>query len=158
MFLNSHVFELAKKLNTEENHKQWTGLRRNSVFYGLVCYINNSISLCLSDNYTSSILFLRRARKEIINIETNSNKSQYQYGDKYIKLCNNYLNELETFIKDNHLVSDEDFEFILNKELCRHRFKRVLKEASHNIIFKLRLLRSLGLRVGFRRGIAPLSS
>ncbi len=61
MFLNSHVFELAKKLNTEENHKQWTGLRRNSVFYGLVCYINNSISLCLSDNYTSSILFLRRA-------------------------------------------------------------------------------------------------
>ncbi|MDU8672248.1 MULTISPECIES: hypothetical protein [Paenibacillus] len=117
MFLNSHVFELAKKLNTEEIHKQWTGLRRNSVFYGLVCYINNSISLCLSDNYTSSILFLRRARKEIINIETNSNKIQDQYGDRYIKLCNNYLNELETFIKDNHLVSDKDFEFILNREL-----------------------------------------
>ncbi|TQR97411.1 hypothetical protein [Paenibacillus ottowii] len=117
MFLNSHVFELAKKLNTEEIHKQWTGLRRNSVFYHLVCYINNSISLCLSANYTSSILFLRRARKEIINIETNSNKIPDQYGDKFIKLCNNYLNELETFIKDNHLVPDEDFEFILNKEL-----------------------------------------
>jgi hypothetical protein len=40
------------------------GLRRNSIYYRLISYINNSICLFISESYDDVALFIKRAMKK----------------------------------------------------------------------------------------------
>jgi hypothetical protein len=58
------VINFFKQLN-DDNLLPKTALRRNSIYYRFVSYINNSIACFMSENYGGTITFINRAYKEM---------------------------------------------------------------------------------------------
>lgn len=94
--LNSELWELIERLNTKETLPE-TGLRRNSIYYPFISYINHTIALLLSGSYDEAALFIRRARREM--------QSRNFERTEYILICQTYLSQLQAYLKKHKLLS-----------------------------------------------------
>jgi hypothetical protein len=99
------ILNFFKQLNNG-NLLPETSLRRNSIYYRFVSYINNSIACYLSENNNGTIIFINRAYKEMIELK----KGNYINKDniKYFTLCQKYIKITSGYLIDNKLV-DENF-------------------------------------------------
>jgi len=102
----AEIIEYAKTLNKKDS-LPLSGLKRNSVYYPLITYINNTIALLISEEYDNVALFIRRADKEIEDLKT---KNFCQ--EKYFILCEQYLQMLSYYLLHNKLISESCNEFI----------------------------------------------
>lgn len=103
------IIEYAKILNKKDSLPS-SGLKRNSVYYALITYINHTIALLISEEYDNVALFIRRADKEI---ESLKNKNYFE--EKYFVLCEKYLQMLSQYLVYNKFISPGCNEFIPDK-------------------------------------------
>lgn len=100
------ILEQAKLLN---NNLPEVALKRNSVHYELVSYINHSITFLICEKYDEVALFIMRAYKFI--------EKKQMPNDLYIKLCKDYLNNLIKYLKTNELLSKKGIFYIENLQI-----------------------------------------
>ena len=116
---NEIIFNFFKQLN-KRNLLPEKALRRNSIYYRFVSYINNSIACFMSENYDGTILFINRAYKEMKELK----KENFIKDDniKYFSLCQKYIKTTSEYLFDNNLVdeffiekvNEMNFDFLLN--------------------------------------------
>ena len=90
-----------------------SGLKRNSVHYPLISYINNSISLFISESYDDVALFFKRADDEI-SILNQKNLSHVEY----FSLCDDYMRSVSKFLITHNYLSESGLELIPHKYKC----------------------------------------
>lgn len=93
------IVNYTKMLNRKDVLPE-TFLRRNSIFYSFVSYINHSIALFLSEDYDSVALFVKRAESELENLRIKN-----ECGERYFILCEQYLMKLSGYLYKNKLLS-----------------------------------------------------
>ena len=99
------IIEFAKILNKKDSLPS-SGLKRNSVYYSLITYINHTIALFISEEYDDVALFIKRADTEIKSLKTK------KYLQKYFTLCEQHLQILSCYLLQNKLISENCIEFI----------------------------------------------
>lgn len=102
----AEIIEFAKTLNKKDLLPS-SALKRNSVFFPLVTYINHTIALLISEEYDNVALFIRRADKEIEGL-----KMKNLCQEKYFIACEQYLQMLSYYLLYNRLISESCNEFI----------------------------------------------
>lgn len=105
------ILSLIKNLNKDEVLPEYA-LRKNSIYYTFVSYINNSIACFMSENYNGTILFINRAYKEMkeLNVKNDINNDNL----KYFAICQKYFKITAEFLVANKLI-DEFFIEKVNK-------------------------------------------
>ncbi len=107
--MESNLIEFVKILNKKDSLPS-LGLKRNSVYYPLITYINHTIALLLSEEYDNVVLFIRRADKEIENLKGSG------FGqENYLILCEHYLQILSYALLGKKLISESCIELMPNK-------------------------------------------
>ena len=91
---------MAQELNLESNLPN-KSLRRDHMNYTHVTYVNHSIALMLSQNWSGALLFVERYFTSL-----NAEASEY-LGEKYIRLVGSYFAELVNYINSNKLLGEE---------------------------------------------------
>ena len=95
------ISDFHLKLNREENLPEYS-FRRNSVYYPLVCMVNNVIGAFLSKNYSTIPLFLRRIEK--VKNDVNLKDEIYrELVDSYILLMALYIKEYTEIDLDHYI-------------------------------------------------------
>ena len=64
--------------------------RRNSIYYTLLCYVNNITAIYISDNYEAIPIFINRARKELPRFKIDNNEF-YSLIEEYLNCMNEFL-------------------------------------------------------------------
>lgn len=105
-----------KNLNSEELYQLSDAWAMSSPLYRLVCFINNSIALFMSENYKGVALFIKRAHKEILVVRSYDLVGREEFVVKYTTLCEEYLIDLMKYIRNNKLISDKDIEYYFYKD------------------------------------------
>ena len=90
MTLNSQIEHLQNTLNTHALLPD-KALRRNSVLYELVCYVNNVIALNLSENHRPIGTFIERA-ETFMSENEGACPDYYQKVDEYFSLLKRAIN------------------------------------------------------------------
>ncbi len=93
----NNVNEFIKLLNRLDVLPK-RSLMNNSVYYKLVCLVNCTIGLYLSEHYSGIPVFLFRIEKEIVNL-------QVKYNCEYLTVCTDYCRVLFLEI-ENRLEND----------------------------------------------------
>lgn len=98
------IMKLAAELNknTLVPHMY---LRRNTIQYSFVSYINHTIALMLSNEYIATAIFINRA-----NIELENLKKSNQGAGAYFTACEQYLTSLTEYLTNNKLLPDSHIE------------------------------------------------
>lgn len=74
-------------------------LRRNSIYYEYVCYINNIYTLLICELYDEVELFINRADKYI-----KKNEKNIDFENQYIIKSKEFLNTIRDYLDNNNLV------------------------------------------------------
>jgi len=98
--LYDEIINLAKTLN-KPGMLPSTGIRRNSVYYSFITYINHTIAFFISEDFDAVVIFISRADKELINL-----KEKYGCISEYFILCEQYLFTLSKYILKNRNLSE----------------------------------------------------
>jgi hypothetical protein len=98
-----------KRLNKSES-LPITGLRRNSLHYKLISYINNSICLLISESYDNVALFIKRAEAEI-SFLTQENLRH----EEYFALCDDYMKSVSKYMITNNFLTEIGFDMLPQK-------------------------------------------
>jgi len=89
-----------------------TGLRRNSIYYPFITYMNHTIALFLCEEYDAVALFIYRA-----DIELNKLKMKDDCKDRYFAICEQYIQKLSRYMLKNNFLSG------LGMQMLPDRFK-----------------------------------
>jgi len=103
----NQIFDYTLLL-TQKMEPVW--LRRNSIYYTLVTYINHTIALFIGRDYDGVIIFVRRADVELVRLE-----SKFGYVGPYFDVVKEYLPKMVLYLKENNLVSEKTLEFLPEK-------------------------------------------
>jgi hypothetical protein len=85
--------------------------RRNSIYYPLVCYVNNIIGLILSKNYEAIPIFIRRAIRHMENTPSSPTTSVYY------ELVLQYLKQVTYVLKNFTAISEESLVSFIPKHI-----------------------------------------
>jgi hypothetical protein len=102
----SRIDSIIRKMNKSDILPE-TSLRRNSIYYKLVCYINNSIALFFSDSFDDVALFIMRATKEIENLTEKGNRNE-----RYFIICEEYIKLMKIFLVSENLLNDSGLYYL----------------------------------------------
>jgi hypothetical protein len=107
--MKEDIANIIKVLNKRET-LPFTGLQRNSVYYKLISYINNSICLFISESYDDVALFIKRADEEIqMLVERNLKHTDY------FTLCEQYMMLVSKHMLYQNLISIEGLNVLPEK-------------------------------------------
>ncbi|HEX9061284.1 MAG TPA: hypothetical protein VF941_13980, partial [Clostridia bacterium] len=112
------IITLAKALN-KRGIPPSTSLKRNSVYYSLISYINHTIAFFISEDYDAVAIFIKRADEEI-----NRLNQKLECKDEYFELCHQYLNKLTDYLLKNKFLSKSILEWLPDK-LKKIKFQRI---------------------------------
>ncbi|WP_407310007.1 hypothetical protein [Desulfosporosinus sp. SB140] len=82
-------------------------LRRNSIYYSFVSYINHTIALFIGEDYDDVALFIKRSHSELMKL-----KVKNECSEEYFSLCEQYLKKLSIYLYKNELLSDFGIEML----------------------------------------------
>lgn len=107
--MKEDIMNIIKVLNKRET-LPFPGLERNSVYYKLISYINNSICLYISESFDDVALFIKRADQEIrILAERNLKHTDY------CTLCGEYMLLVSKYMLNHNLLSKEGLNVLPEK-------------------------------------------
>ncbi len=76
-------------------------LRRNHKFYPFVCYVNNIISLYMSENYEEIPVMINRAYQSALEYSDEEKKQDY------IKMVLEYISAMAKYVSSLELTSEQ---------------------------------------------------
>ena len=91
-------------LNNEDTIESQYFFKRNSIYYRLVCYINNITGCFMSKNYESIPVFINRVYKEVHKL-----KKIDEINISYLDLCLEYASIMANFLIDKSYLIDKPY-------------------------------------------------
>jgi hypothetical protein len=107
--LGDEILYFTKILNKRDTLPE-TGLRRNSIYYPFITYINHTIALYFSEAYDDVALFIKRAESELENL-----KKRDKVKCEYFTICEQYLFVLSKDLLQNKVLSSMGIEVLPDK-------------------------------------------